>query len=199
MYALAIAAAIAASPLPAPGTYCPTGGGYGPVFVGPGPRDLSIDGLECHDARRVQGKIRARCFTNNATDKGGTYPLDLEVLPSGELSRYGVRFRRLPHPGTCPAAADATWLMPPTGVYCPTHGEQVLPLVVGEDGGMGIDGLDCKSVRLSRGRVTSARCYANGGSVVPYDTDLLVLPSGAMLHDSVLFRRWTGPLPCPAG
>ncbi|MGU3665678.1 hypothetical protein ACLBX9_15975 [Methylobacterium sp. A49B] len=99
---------------------------------------------------------------------------------------------------TVPAAADTTWLLPKSGVYCPVHGEQVLPLVVGDDGGLGIDGLDCQAVRLKHGHVTSAKCYANGGSVVPYDTDLLVLPSGAMLHDSVVFRRWTGRLPCPA-
>lgn len=97
-----------------------------------------------------------------------------------------------------PAAADTAWLLPGAGVYCPSAGEAVLPIVVMEDGGLGIDGLGCKSVRLSHGRVTSARCYANGGSVVPYDTDLVVLPSGAMLHDSVVFRLRKGPLPCPA-
>ncbi|SFM30842.1 hypothetical protein [Methylobacterium pseudosasicola] len=97
-----------------------------------------------------------------------------------------------------PAAADTTWLLPQAGVFCPTNGEQVLPIVVMENGGLGIDGLGCRAVRLSHGRVTSARCYANGGNVVPYDTDLLVFPSGAMLHDNVLFRRWKGRLPCPA-
>lgn len=109
MRILTIAAALAAAGplpvpvLPAPGMYCPVGEGYGPIFVGPGPRDIAIDGLECHDARLVQGKLRATCFTNSATDTGGTYPLDLEVLPNGEISRYGVLFRRVPRPGMCPA------------------------------------------------------------------------------------------------
>lgn len=105
MRILALAAAIASSgPLPSPGMYCPVGGeGYGPIFVGPGPRDLGIDGMDCHDARAVAGKIRATCFTNSASDTGGSYALDLEVLPTGELSRYGTLFRRLPQPGMCHA------------------------------------------------------------------------------------------------
>lgn len=97
-----------------------------------------------------------------------------------------------------PADADMSWALPPPGVYCPSYGEQAFSIVVGEDGGLGIDSLDCRAVRLSHGRVTSARCYANGGSIVPYDTDLVVLPSGSMLHDSVVFRLRKGPLPCPA-
>lgn len=110
MRTVALAAAIAAAGplpapvLPAPGMYCPLGeAGYGPIFVGPGPRDIGVDGMECHDARRVDGKIRATCFTNSATDTGGATPLDLEVLPNGEMSRYGVIFRRVPRPGMCPA------------------------------------------------------------------------------------------------
>ena len=96
-----------------------------------------------------------------------------------------------------PAAADTTWLLPRSGVYCPTNGEPVLPLVVDDDGGLGIDGLDCQSVRLSHGRVTSHACVSNGNHPVDLDTDLLVFPSGAMMHDNVLFRLWKGPLPCP--
>ncbi|MGN8091631.1 hypothetical protein [Methylobacterium sp. 22177] len=104
MRILALAVAIASSgPLPAPGMFCPVGEGYGPIFVGPGPRDLAIDGMDCHDARKVDGKIRATCFTNSASDTGGSYALDLEVLPTGELSRYGTLFRRVPHPGMCHA------------------------------------------------------------------------------------------------
>ena len=96
-----------------------------------------------------------------------------------------------------PAAADETWLLPPDGVYCPSNGENLYAIVVGPHGGLGIDGLDCPTVRLSRGRVRSASCFANGGSEAPYETDLLILPSGAMLHDSVLYRLRKGPLPCP--
>ncbi|GAN46001.1 hypothetical protein ABID82_001699 [Methylobacterium sp. PvP062] len=96
-----------------------------------------------------------------------------------------------------PAAADTTWLLPPPGLYCPSAGENVFAIVVGDDRGLGIDGLDCKAVRLRHGRVTAATCFANGGSEVSLDTDLLILPSGAMLHDSVLFRRRQGPPPCP--
>ncbi|MGU3545776.1 hypothetical protein [Methylobacterium sp. A52T] len=96
-----------------------------------------------------------------------------------------------------PAAADDTWLLPEEGVYCPANHENVLPIVVGPRGGLGIDGLDCPTVRLSRGRVRSPMCWSNGGSEAPYETDLLILPSGSMLHDGVLFRRWRGPLPCP--
>jgi hypothetical protein len=106
MRTIALAAAIAAAgppALPAPGMYCPVGEGYGPVFVGPAPTDISADGMECHDARVVAGKIRATCFTNSASDTGGTYALDIEVLPTGELSRYGTLFRRVPRPGMCPA------------------------------------------------------------------------------------------------
>jgi hypothetical protein len=96
-----------------------------------------------------------------------------------------------------PAAADETWLLPEAGIYCPAHGENVLPISITPTHGMGIDGLDCPTVRLSRGRVRSPMCWANGGSRVDLDTDLLVLPSGSMIHDSVVFRRWRGPLPCP--
>ncbi|WP_342110739.1 hypothetical protein [Methylobacterium sp. SI9] len=101
--ALAAAGPLPAPVLPAPGMYCPSGEDYRPIFVGPGPRDISIDGMECHDVRTVQGKLRATCFTNSLTDTGGTYPLDVEVLPTGELSRYGTLFRRVPRPGMCPA------------------------------------------------------------------------------------------------
>ena len=73
------------------------------IFVGPGPRDIGIDGMDCHDARLVQGKLRATCFTNSVTDHGGAYPLDLEVLSNGDMARFGVLFRRVPRPGMCPA------------------------------------------------------------------------------------------------
>ncbi|MFC6790759.1 hypothetical protein ACFQE0_14750 [Methylobacterium komagatae] len=96
-----------------------------------------------------------------------------------------------------PAAADETWLLPEDGVYCPAEGQDVYAIVVGPGGGLGIDGLDCENVRLSRGRVRSSACVSNGGHPVDLDTDLLILPSGSMFHDGVLFRRWRGPLPCP--
>lgn len=96
------------------------------------------------------------------------------------------------------AAADTTWLPPAPGLYCPV-GADVLPLSVTPDGGMGIDGLDCENVRLEGGRVRSGSCVSDGGHPLDYDADLIVTPSGAMLHGGVTFRRWTGPRPCPAG
>ncbi|SDM53055.1 hypothetical protein SAMN05216360_102355 [Methylobacterium phyllostachyos] len=96
-----------------------------------------------------------------------------------------------------PAVADQNWMLPPDGVYCPAKGQDIYAIVVGPNGGLGIDGLDCPVVTLSRGRVRSPKCWANGDSEAPYETDLLILPSGSMVHGSVLFRRWTGPLPCP--
>ena len=96
-----------------------------------------------------------------------------------------------------PATADETWLLPAPGIDCPAERQDVLPISVSPRGGMGIDGLDCSDVRLTRGRARSASCWANGGSRVDLDVDLLVLPSGAMFHDGVIYRRWHRPLPCP--
>lgn len=96
------------------------------------------------------------------------------------------------------AAEDTTWLLPPPGIYCPV-GQDVPPISIDERGGMGIDLLDCERVRLEGGRVRSDACYGNGGASVPYDTDLVVTPSGALLHDGVRFLRRGGPAPCPAG
>lgn len=97
------------------------------------------------------------------------------------------------------AAGDTTWLLPEAGLYCPA-GADVMPLMVTPRGGMLVDGLDCAAVRLEGGRVRSDACVANGGSRSAYDTDLLVLPSGSMVHGGVTFRRYTGPRPCaPTG
>lgn len=96
------------------------------------------------------------------------------------------------------AAEDYTSLLPEPGRYCP-EGQNVMPISIRKGGGMGIDGLDCAAVRLESGRVWSKACYANGGTTVPYDTDLEVLPSGALVHDGVRFQRRGGPAPCPAG
>lgn len=94
-------------------------------------------------------------------------------------------------------AEDATALLQP-GFYCPV-GANVMPITVDEDGGMGIDSLDCERVRLEGGMVISPSCVTNGGNRVVYQTDLMVLPSGALVHDGVTFRRLDGRPPCPAG
>lgn len=94
------------------------------------------------------------------------------------------------------AAEDTTWLLPAPGLYCPI-GAEVLPLNVTPDGGMGIDGLDCENVRLEGGRARSGACVSDGGHSLDYDTDLLVLPSGSMIHDGVTFRLWREPRPRP--
>ncbi|MCJ2134229.1 hypothetical protein MKK69_09205 [Methylobacterium sp. J-026] len=93
-------------------------------------------------------------------------------------------------------AEDVTWLLPAPGFYCPI-GENVMPIRIKEDGGMVIDSLDCGRVRLEGGQVLSPSCVTNGGDRVPYTTDLEVLPSGAMVHDGVTFRRRDGRPPCP--
>lgn len=94
-------------------------------------------------------------------------------------------------------AEDATWLLQP-GLYCPVE-RNVQPILVGPRPGMGIDGLDCATVRFEGSRIRAKGCYADGGSRVDYDTDLLVLPSGALVHDGTIFRRYEGPRPCPRG
>lgn len=95
-------------------------------------------------------------------------------------------------------AKDVSWLLEP-GLYCPL-GADVLPILVGPGRGMvGIDGLDCAAVRLEGGRIRSEACYANGGSSVGLDTDLVVTPSGSLLHDGVLYRRRAAAAPCPGG
>ena len=95
-------------------------------------------------------------------------------------------------------AEDTTWMLPEPGLYCP-QGRNVPPISIDDRGGMGIDLMDCSRVRLEGGRVWSEACYGNGGSLVPYDTDLIVSPSGALEHDGVRFQRRVGPAPCPAG
>ncbi|SFU93463.1 hypothetical protein SAMN02799631_03244 [Methylobacterium sp. 174MFSha1.1] len=82
-------------------------------------------------------------------------------------------------------ASGSTW--PAAGVYCPSGTD--VPAIVVEGRGIGIDLLDCPLARLSGGRLRADRCYANGGSEVPYDTDLTVMPDGTLLHEGVQFRR----------
>jgi hypothetical protein len=95
-------------------------------------------------------------------------------------------------------AEDTTWLLPQPGIYCPV-GRNVLPLQIDEAGGMGIDGLDCERVRLEGGKVRSQLCYSNGGHIFVYETDLIVLPDGNMVHDGITFRRRRAGPPCPVG
>lgn len=89
-------------------------------------------------------------------------------------------------------AGGSAW--PADGVYCPS-GTNV-PAIVVEGRGIGIDLLDCPRPRLSGGRLRADRCYANGGSQVPYDTDLAIAPNGDLIHDGVTFRRRDRG-PCP--
>jgi hypothetical protein len=84
--------------------------------------------------------------------------------------------------------------LPAPGVYCPQGAD--VPAISVDAGGIGIDLLDCKHPRISGGRLRADRCYANGGSVVPYDTDLVILPGGDLQHDGVRFRRRDRG-PCP--
>lgn len=89
---------------------------------------------------------------------------------------------------------ERPWPVP--GLYCPV-GKDVYAILVERPGTIGIDGLDCQSARWDGARVTARRCYANGGSQVTLDAELVVLPTGRILHDGVQFRRYTGPRPCP--
>lgn len=84
---------------------------------------------------------------------------------------------------------------PPPGVYCPVGGER-MPIVIGpEKGSVGIDGLDCQDAVVSGGRLRATRCDANGGSVVPYDTTLNLLPDGDLVHEMEIYRL-TPKAPC---
>ncbi|KQU31083.1 hypothetical protein ASG63_16420 [Methylobacterium sp. Leaf94] len=94
-----------------------------------------------------------------------------------------------------PAAAEA--FQPPSGLYCP-EGADVPAVVIGPGPGeVGIDLMECHGARISGGRVTSRQCYGNGGTAVPYEAELVLLPSGVLLHDGVRFRRRPAGGPCP--
>ena len=93
-------------------------------------------------------------------------------------------------------AEDATFLLPEPGFYCPV-GADVMPIRIHPGRRMVIDSLDCENVRLEGGQVLSASCMSDGGHRVTYATDLVVLPSGAMVHDGVTFRLRNGRPPCP--
>lgn len=87
--------------------------------------------------------------------------------------------------------------LPASGLYCPLGG--VVPSIsVDGRGGLGIDLLDCEVVHLRRGRARAQACFANGGSQVALDVDLVVRRDGTLRHDGVTFRLYTGPRPCPA-
>ncbi len=90
-----------------------------------------------------------------------------------------------------PVAADP---VPAPGLYCPV-GRPVMPIVVGPGGTVGIDSLECHGARIAGGRLSSSRCYGNGGRPVPYDTELAPLPGGGLLHDGVRYRRQASPCP----
>ncbi|TXN47422.1 hypothetical protein FV233_04800 [Methylobacterium sp. WL7] len=94
-----------------------------------------------------------------------------------------------------PVLADTP--RPAPGLYCPVGGEAAMPISVQPGGGMGIDGLDCSTVDLAGGRARSGACYANGGSIVDLDVDLVVRPDGDLVHNGIRFRRHPGRPPCP--
>lgn len=103
MRSLAILAIVAATGLPAPGTYCAAGpeGGL-PIFVGPGPGEVSIDGEDCHGARVVAGQLRAaRCFTNSASDRGSPYTTDFLLREDGTIRHADTEYRRLAPGSLC--------------------------------------------------------------------------------------------------
>ena len=87
--------------------------------------------------------------------------------------------------------------LPALGLYCPV-GEDVPPISVDADGGLGIDLLDCEGARFARARVRAEVCFANGGSVVALNTDLVVRRDSTLRHGGVTFRLYTGRRPCPA-
>jgi hypothetical protein len=86
--------------------------------------------------------------------------------------------------------------LPAPGLYCPV-GQDVLPILVGPNGDVGIDGMDCRSAAWDGATVRSRRCHGNGGPAVGYEAELVRLPTGRLLHDGVQFRLYTGPRPCP--
>lgn len=71
-----------------------------------------------------------------------------------------------------------------------------MPAISVDGTSVGVDLLDCRRPRISGGRLWAERCFANGGSTVPYDTDLVIAPDGTLLHDGVRFRR-RAQGPCP--
>lgn len=92
---------------------------------------------------------------------------------------------------TAPAAAAEP--QPAPGRYCAPG----LPdISISPGAGAGIDLMDCRSVKISGGRLRSPSCYGMGGAAVSYDTDLVILPGGELLHDGVRFRRRDRG-PCP--
>ncbi|QGY03249.1 hypothetical protein MMSR116_16175 [Methylobacterium mesophilicum SR1.6/6] len=97
MRSLAILALVAATGLPAPGTYCAAGPeGGAPIFVGPAPGEISIDGEECHGALVTGGQLRAaRCFTNSFSDRGSPYVTDFLLREDGTLRHADTEYRRL--------------------------------------------------------------------------------------------------------
>ena len=54
-----------------------------------------------------------------------------------------------------------------------------------------------EEMERQRGRAWAEACFANGGTSVALDTDLVVRRDGTLLHDGVMFRLYTGPRPCP--
>ncbi|KST61120.1 hypothetical protein AO398_00060 [Methylobacterium sp. GXS13] len=94
------------------------------------------------------------------------------------------------------AAAAAGTPAPAPGLYCSISGER-MPISIGADGGIGIDGLDCARAVYSPGRVRSDACYANGGAVVTLDVALGQTAAGELVFDMEIYRlRGAGP-PCP--
>lgn len=83
-----------------------------------------------------------------------------------------------------PAVADE---LPKAGLYCAPNGYGV-PITFSNDGGAGIDGLDCGRVQLSKGMIRSKKCYANGGSVVTLSEKFAVRPDGSIYFNNVIYK-----------
>lgn len=96
-----------------------------------------------------------------------------------------------------PAEAEAEAFQPAPGLYCPESRDFAAFLIGPGAGEVGIDLMECHGARIAGGRVTSARCYGNGGRPVAYEAELSLLPSGVLLHDGVRFRRRPEGGPCP--
>ncbi|ARO54031.1 hypothetical protein B2G69_07645 [Methylorubrum zatmanii] len=85
------------------------------------------------------------------------------------------------------ARAAAAEPRPAQGRYCAV-GVDLPGISIGPGAAVGIDLMDCPSVRIAGGRVRAARCYSPGGAEVSYDTDLAVRPEGALEHDGAVYR-----------
>ena len=92
-----------AGPRPAPGWYCPVGGGLPIAIDVPRRGSGGIDGMECHGVKFAPGVMRAvRCFGNHYADEGTPAEFDLFVREDGSLAHDGQTYRRQEGGRLCP-------------------------------------------------------------------------------------------------